>query len=583
MLRGTTIMGSRGRNIFHSAVAVLPLSVGCSQPAGGALAASAGSSSSMDSGGTAGTSISAATGSGMASSTTGGATVTPTMPGGGSTSSAGGSGGVPGGAQPSSGAAGVASTGGSTSGGAGGMTGMGAGAGGIAGAPSGGAGGGRQLGAPNASVPNPIVTHIFTADPSAYAFEGRIYVYASHDPDDQMGYDMVDYHVFSSNDLANWQDHGLALDSANISFASKLYAPDCAYDAELDTYFLYFPDGGSTIGVATSDHPGGPFENPIQLVTNQTPGVGDVDWIFDPSGFFDDDGQGYLYFGGGPEGTGDNARVIRLNADRVSLMDNSATTIVVPRFFEASFMFKREGTYYFSYSTDFSNGAPTIDYMVSDNPMSGFEHVGTVIPSPDENNGDNNHHSMVEYEGQWYVFYHNRVQSNLEGYSNYQRSITLDKLEWEGDRMVPVSATRGEVPQLRSVDAFERIEAELLAGQSGIETSGNQRTGVVVTDIADGDWIAVSQVDFGSGATTLNLRVASQSGGTIEVLQGGCAGFRTDAGTSVGTCDVEATGDNATYSDLQCTVTAAGGVHDLCLRFGGSGSSVLNLDYYSFE
>src|SRR5690606_18275973 len=127
---------------------------------------------------------------------------------------------------------------------------------------------GGALAAPDAPVPNPIVTHVFTADPSAYAFEGRIYVYASHDPDDQSGYDMVDYHVFSSNDLANWQDHGIALDSANIPFASRLYAPDCAYDAELDKYFLYFPDAGSTIGVATSDHPGGPFENPIQLVTS---------------------------------------------------------------------------------------------------------------------------------------------------------------------------------------------------------------------------------------------------------------------------------------------------------------------------
>jgi arabinoxylan arabinofuranohydrolase len=440
---------------------------------------------------------------------------------------------------------------------------------------------------PNAAVPNPIVTHIFTADPSAYAFEGRIYVYASHDPDDQMGYDMVDYHVFSSSDLANWQDHGVVLDSAEISFASKLYAPDCAYDAELDKYFLYFPDAGSTIGVAVSDDPGGPFLNPTQLVTTQTPGVSDVDWLFDPTAFFDDDGQGYLYFGGGPEGTGDNARVIRLGSDRVSLMDSSATTIIVPNFFEASFMFKRQGTYYFSYSTNFANGAPTIDYMVSDDPMSGFEQVGTVIPSPAENNGDNNHHSMVEYEGQWYVFYHNRVQSNLEGYSNFQRSITLDKLSWEGDRMVQVSANRGEVQQLRSVNAFERIEAELIAGQSGIETDfamdGGGRTGVALTDLQDGDWVAVSQVDFGQGATALLARVASAGGGTIEVLQGGCQGFRNDPGTVIGTCQIEATGGDQDWSDVECAVQAVPGVHDLCLRFGGSGNAVMNLDYYSFE
>ncbi len=399
---------------------------------------------------------------------------------------------------------------------------------------------------------------------------------------------MVDYHVFSSSDLANWQDHGVVLDAADIPFATKLYAPDCAYDAASGKYYLYFPDSGSTIGVAVSDDPGGPFTNPVQLVTKQTPGAADVDWLFDPTAFVDDDGEVYLYFGGGQPDTGDNARVIRLNSDMVSLKDASTTTIVVPDFFEASFLFKREGKYYFSYSTTFQNHAPTIDYMISDDPMTGFEYVGTVIPNPDGNNGNNNHHSMVEYEGQWYVFYHNRVIANRDGYSDYQRSITLDKLSWdENGHMVPVSATRGEVKQLRSVDAFQRIEAELIAGQRGIETDfaidAGARVGVAVTDLQQGDWLAVSQLDFGQGASTLHVRASSSGGGTIEVLQGGCTGFRSDAGTVVGTCEVPATGSAENWSDVDCAVEAAGGVHDLCLRFSGDGNQLLNLDYYWFE
>ena len=106
---------------------------------------------------------------------------------------------------------------------------------------------------------NPIISHVFTADPSARAFEGRICVYASHDLDDQAGYDMLDYHVFSSNDLVNWQDHGVALDVDDISWARRLYAPDCAYSEVTGKYYLYFPNAGSNIGVAVSDSPSGPF------------------------------------------------------------------------------------------------------------------------------------------------------------------------------------------------------------------------------------------------------------------------------------------------------------------------------------
>jgi arabinoxylan arabinofuranohydrolase len=220
--------------------------------------------------------------------------------------------------------------------------------------------------------------------------------------------------------------------------------------------------------------------------------------------------------------------------------------------------------------------------------MTGFEHVGTVIPNPEGNNGDNNHHSLVEYEGQWYVFYHNRVLANREGYSNFQRSITLDEMTWDdAGNMNEVPAIRGDVRQLRSVDAFARIEAELLAGQGGIETDfaveGGTRVGVAVTDIREGDWIAVSQVDFADGADTIHLRVASVGGGMVDVLQGGCEGFRDDPGALIGSCEVEPLEEEQSWADVSCAVEAAAGVHDLCLRFSGAGEQIMDLDYYYFE
>lgn len=453
--------------------------------------------------------------------------------------------------------------------------------------------GGAPPGKANGFARNPIVSHIFTADPSAHVFEGRVYVYASHDTDNQMGYDMRDYHVFSSDDLVNWQDHGVALDAADISWADKLYAPDCAYSKVTGKYYLYFPNSGSAIGVAVSDSPAGPFRDALgkPLIDNNTPGVRDVDWIFDPSVFVDDDGQAYLYFGGGPQDTGDNARVIRLNEDMISLKDASATTIPAPDFFEASFMHKRNGKYYFSYSTTFANHAAEIDYLVSDNPMTGFRHAGTILPNPAGNNGNNNHHSIVEYAGSWYIFYHNRVLANRDGFSDYQRSITLDYLTYDAQgNIVKVAAAGGKVAQLKSVDAFSRIEAETMADQRGIEVEfardGGSRVGVNVTDIHDKDWIGVSQVDFGAGAKSFHARVASGSaaGGAIEVYVDGCDTFTDKPGVLVGTCAVSPTGGWQTWRDIECSVTPVTGVHDLCLRFTGAGSERLfNLDHYHFE
>jgi arabinoxylan arabinofuranohydrolase len=445
----------------------------------------------------------------------------------------------------------------------------------------------------NGLARDPIISHVFTADPSARVFEGRIYVYASHDLDDQTGYQMRDYHVFSSNDLVNWQDHGVALEAVDIPWAYPLYAPDCAYSEVTGKYYLYFPNGGVSIGVAVSDSPGGPFVDALgkPLIDSSIPGVEDVDWIFDPACFVDDDGQAYLYFGGGMPGTGDNARVIRLGDDMVSLADAAATPISAPDFFEASFMHKRDGKYYFSYSTTFASHSATIDYLMSDNPMTGFEYAGTILPNPSSNNNENNHHSVVEYEGAWYVFYHNRALANRDGYSSYQRSITLDHLTYDADgSIVEVAATRGEVLQLRNLDAFSRLEAETLADQRGIEVEfaedGGSQVGVNVTEIHNGDWIGYSQVDFGDGAASFRARVAADSseGGTIHVFVDGCDGFSDLPGARIGSCAVSPTGGWQTWTDVDCDIEPTAGVHDVYLRFGGAGTKpLLNIDYFRFE
>lgn len=440
-------------------------------------------------------------------------------------------------------------------------------------------------GAAPATAKNPIVSHIFTADPSADVYDGRVYVFTSHDLDDQAGYDMTDYHVFSSDDMVNWQDHGVVLDAADIPWADRLYAPDsCTANGK---YYLYFPNGGSSIGVAVSERPQGPYKDALgrALVDASTPGVAGVEWIFDPTCFVDDDGQAYLYFGGGPSGAG--ARVIRLGADMISLKDEAATTLTVPDYFEAPYLHKRQGKYYYSYSTGFKYHAAYIDYMTGDHPMGPFQYEGTVLASPEGNHDNNNHHSFVEYGDQWYIFYHSRVLANQRKKGIYQRSIAVDVVTYDPQGKLNTVPTRtGIVNQLKPVSSTGRIEAELMAAELGVETGavvvGGERAGVMLTSLDEGDWVGVSRVDFGSGKSRFKARVASSSGATVEVHLDGCEGFRA-SGTLAGVCPVPSTGGEQVWKDIQCELPIASGVHDVCLRFRGSSGNLLNVDHYSFE
>lgn len=410
-----------------------------------------------------------------------------------------------------------------------------------------------------------------------------MYVYTSHDEDGQEGFDMVDYHVFSSSDMVNWRDHGVIIHADSLAWANYLYAPGACSKA--GKYYIYIPNNGSAIGVGVSDDPGGPFVDPLgeALVTPNFPNA-NVPWLFDPACFIDDDGQAYLYFGGGDDG-GQNARVVRLNDDMVSIKDTSATTINTTAFFEASFVHKRDGKYYFSYSSDFSTGhGAALEYLTSDNPMTGFIHQGQFLPNANINNGNNNHGSIIEFRGKWYLFYHNRKLMQELGVDKVNnRSITVQEIGYGEDGSlseVTMSADDFTITQLECLDGFAEVEAETLAAESGIEVEGKAGETVRIAQIGDGDWVGYSQVNFRDGASKLVLQVASaQGGGMIDVRIDGC--ITGEQGTSVGTCSVAGTGGMDTFAELTCEIEAPSGPHDLCLHF--SESPAFQLDSWHLE
>lgn len=286
----------------------------------------------------------------------------------------------------------------------------------------------------------PLIRSIYTADPSAHVFNGKIYIYPSHDIDTAVTdngsgdhFAMRDYHILSLDHINGpVTDHGVALDIKNIPWAGRqLWAPDCAY--KNGVYYLYFPVKDKQdvfhIGVATSKDPAGPFKAEPQPIEGS--------FSIDPAVYTDSDGQSYMYFGGiwggqlqqwatgkyQPNGSktdlqSDNApalscKVVRLSSDMkqfeepvkdVIILDESGRPLLGKdhdrRFFEGPWMHKFKDKYYFTYSTGDTH---YLAYAISDKPFGPFRYKGIFLKPVQ---GWTTHHSIVEFKGKWYLFYH---------------------------------------------------------------------------------------------------------------------------------------------------------------------------------
>lgn len=431
----------------------------------------------------------------------------------------------------------------------------------------------------------PVVSYRHLADPGALSYNGRVYLYCSNDDDNvnDDGYEMHTIVCVSSSDLKNWTDHGVVFRvPEGAAWAQNSWAPSPA--ERNGQFYLYFGNGASGIGVAVADNPAGPFTDPIgqRLISTATPGVLPAEnmWLFDPMAYVDDDGQAYLYFGGNGE---DNLRVIRLNEDMISV-DGAATTFHVPFFFEAAWMHKHEGNYYFTYSTNPANGM-RIDYMVSDNPTSGFTYGGVLSPQP-PNNNNNNHQAIFKLDGQWYQAYHNRFVAQQNGIpTTYKRNLCLDQFSHNEDGSIKTMVnTRDGLQQIVAVNPYERVEAETMNDQSGIETDVNQAGGMHVTSLEDGDWIRVRGVNFGqNGPAAFSAVLACES--KVGATKGASLEIRTDdvSGTLIGTVPVSYTGGAEEWKTETAAVSQVTGEHDVYFVISGENvENLFNFDSWTF-
>lgn len=299
----------------------------------------------------------------------------------------------------------------------------------------------------------------YMADPSVHVFNGRLYIYPSHDcesgiPENDNGdhFDMNDYHVLSTDDVMHGEivDHGVALKVADIPWAGRQLW-DCDIACKDGKYYLYFPlkdrNDIFRMGVAISDKPEGPF------IPQPDPIRGS--YSIDAAVFRDDDGSYYMYFGGiwggqlqryrdnkaieSPCLPADNepalpSRVVKLSDNMLEFAEEPRPVIVLGedgkplfagdphRFFEASWMHKYKGKYYFSYSTGDTH---LLCYAVGDNPYGPFTYQGVILTPVV---GWTTHHSIAEYKGKWYLFHHDCVPS---GGKTWLRSLKVVELEYD--------------------------------------------------------------------------------------------------------------------------------------------------------
>ncbi|MEO5711909.1 MAG: glycoside hydrolase family 43 protein [Luteolibacter sp.] len=434
--------------------------------------------------------------------------------------------------------------------------------------------------APHLLADYPIVSQRYLADPSPLVTKDRVYVYCSNDDESPVegSYNIPDVVCISSADMKNWTDHGSVFRAEkDTSWAKKTWAP-AAIERD-GKYFLYFGNGGGNIGVVAADSPTGPFLDVLKkpLIEHGTPGVQPAKnmWLFDPGVFIDDDGQAYIYFGGNGD---DNVRVAKLKKDMVTL-DGEVIKMNAPNFFEATWVWKKNGVYYLSYSST-PKAEMRIDYMTSDKPTSGFTYRGIVGAQPPINN-NNNHAAEFKFKDRWYHVYHNRIVAKEAGIpTGFRRNIAIEEMEYADNGDVKkVEYTTNGVKQIGHLDPFVKAEGETTCAQKGIETETCSEGGMNLTSIDNGDWVKVSGVDFSKrSAKKFNARVASDgSGGTIELRLGG------PDGKLIGTCKVEPTGGSQKWKSVSCEISGAAGVEDLCLRFTGGDKSLFNLDCWKFE
>ena len=431
---------------------------------------------------------------------------------------------------------------------------------------------------------NPIIQTVFTADPAPLVHNDTLFLYTGHDEDEatERGFVMKDYLLFTTTDMVNWTHHGPVFHVDSLEWTAPLNA-NAAEVAYRNGKFYYYispwsalPDGGDCIAVGVADTPYGPFKDALGkplISPGQTTYSGHLWEDIDPTILIDDDGQAYMYWG-------NNALyAVKLNNDMMSYSGDIITFDITDKeafgsdFEEAPWVFKRNGIYYMLYA---AHVPEAVYYTTSSSPLGPWKYGGVVMKAFAQGSMGN-HPGVAQYKGNWYFFYMNEDLPNAH---SKKRAVNVIPFEVNADGSIPELAhsKEGIVKAAANLNPYKRTEAETIAWAEGIETVKNEKTGVYVTNINNGDYIKVRSVDFGKGIKKFEASVAADSaGGEIEIRIGSVDG------DLLGVCEVSNTGDWLHWTTVSGKVKKTKGVHDLFLVFKGSKGELFNFDWWRFK
>ncbi|MDD2602129.1 MAG: family 43 glycosylhydrolase [Prevotella sp.] len=416
---------------------------------------------------------------------------------------------------------------------------------------------------------NPIIHDQFTADPTARVFNNRIYLFPSHDiispvEPERKWFCMADYHVFSSDNLVDWMDHGMILSQENVPWGKpdgySMWAPDCV--EKNGKYYLYFPDApkegrGFMVGVAIADKPEGPY------VPQATPIKGAMG--IDPCVLQTSKGEAYLVW------SGMGLRMDKLSDDMLSLVGESVRLDEsFPKGFkEGPFAFERDGRYYLTFPW-VQDKTETLAYAMSDNPMGPYEFKGLIMEQSPVGCWTN-HHSIVEFKGQWYLFYHHNDYSPQ---FDKNRSARIDKISFNADgTILPVTPTLrgvGNTPANAHIQIDRYSSLCPVGAWIDFLDSTNTFKGWYVSLSRPGTWVTYDRVDFTSPVTKFIVRVRTK----------GCRlSITGDKDTPIATIEMPA-GDGWRELTFPCSDNNISGIQSLRLT-NLSGDAAL--DWISFQ
>jgi arabinoxylan arabinofuranohydrolase len=429
---------------------------------------------------------------------------------------------------------------------------------------------------------NPIVQTNYTADPAPMVYNGKVYLYTSHDEDDSTWFTMNDWRLYTTEDMVNWTDHGAVLSYKEFSWAKmNAWAPQCI--ERKGRFYLYVPitdrQGKNGIGVAVADSPYGPFIDPLgkPLVSNSNADI-------DPTVFIDDDGQAYLFWGNPV------CHYVKLNEDMISIdgeikqVPNTIEsfgkrTVDDPKrpttYEEGPWLYKRKDLYYLLFA-----GGPIsehIGYSTSKSPTGPWKYQGIVMPT--QGGSFTNHPGIIDFKGKSYFFYHNGA---LTGGGGFNRSVCVEELKFNKDgSIVQMNMTEGIKTALETLNPYVKTEAETIAWSEGVKSMKNDVVGDFITAKYNNAYTKVKEVDFRKeGASKFTARMGTTHNGNVTME------IRLDSkeGELLGTVNVPMTGGNDRWALQTIDIKKVSGIHDVYFVFKGKAKlNIMYFDYWKFS